>query len=423
MRGHFAFILSFAAVAALLVTTMPAQAASAISDELQVDIDSMAAVKGISFDEALNRYNMRQQSSAVVDAIGHDKQNFGGIWQDDSNGRWRMHVMVTNLSAINSHAIASAMPDNVPFEWQQVKYNYATLEAIQLELIDLGNTIVGASRFSSISVDVPGNRVVVAFPAADPELQAQISAKYGEPVEFVIEPPGEAVSCNDTNDPEGGSRYNCTYWRGGIMLQKIKGDNGAKCTMTMWAKKNSTTKGIVSAGHCGNANPSDPYHKFWHNSVLVGTESINSTRGNGLLGNLYRSDSLFIPTTQAGVSYNKIYETPSSKAYSITSDKSWVQQIVGDWVCKHGVGTDWLGLGFGRDCGTITNYSTIWNANGRNVPVKAGSMNLLGGDSGAPMAYKGHLFGLGVANGPSRWSITDDVEADLGVTFCMTATC
>ena len=88
---------------------------------------------------------------------------------------------------------------------------------------------------------------------------------------------------------------------------------------------------------------------------------------------------------------------------------------------------------FGRQCGQIINSDTTVVAGGHTIPAKQADFNgtcaffcdgygVSGGDSGASVIYNGYLFGL-ADDSNGKYSVADDVEADMGVTFCMTASC
>ena len=114
-RHWFSAAIPISVMTVLLMAVTPVGASPSNSDQEQIDISSMAAAKGITFDEALARHNMREEASRAVEAINLDTQNFAGIYQDDSNGQWRMHVMVANPEAIASEQIQNVLPAGVRF--------------------------------------------------------------------------------------------------------------------------------------------------------------------------------------------------------------------------------------------------------------------------------------------------------------------
>ena len=71
----------------------------------------------------------------------------------------------------------------------------------------------------------PHDQVVVATPVADPELWTALAQTYGDALRLVVEDTGKAVNCESTDDPEGGSRYNCTPYRGSIEAQTVAGQH------------------------------------------------------------------------------------------------------------------------------------------------------------------------------------------------------
>jgi hypothetical protein len=236
------------------------------------------------------------------------------------------------------------------------------------------------------------------------------------------------VSCNATDDPEGGSRYNCTPWRGGIEIQTIGGSHTNHCTMTMWARgrSNHSNRFIITAGHCGAL---DTYQTFYHNGDPVGT---SSTSMDSLNMASPLSDSRKVPAADNTTQMNRVYETPSTKSYAVTGLIAGGNESVGDWVCKLGTGTGHSGglLTFGRMCGQIYKINDHWLSNGKTITGPAADFNgtaysgdgASGGDSGAVVVYAGVLYGLADTS-LGQFSTADAVQDDLNVDFCMTVDC
>lgn len=148
------------------------------------------------------------------------------------------------------------------------------------------------------------------------------------------------------------------------------------CTSGFAVKHIDNTKGIATAGHCGNAQ------------VLGG---INLTYKNGIYS--YSHDVQW-HTAVGNTIKNQIRYKLDGTRRNITATKSRVSQSVGTVVCKYGQTTAYT-------CGKISskNYapSYVANANATFIRVDntAGYTDLTaGGDSGGPWFVNGTAYGI-----------------------------
>lgn len=393
-----------------------------VSDELRQDLVGIAKTMGFSVSEAYRRHELREKADAAIAAATADKSNFAGAFQDDVDGTWRLRILYVGDATSARAEIASLIPDSFPVSWEQVRYSAADLEGIHDAVVDLWFEL-GIQRINYVAIDVAHNQVIVATPTEDRDLSHQLASAYGSAVKTIVEVPGRPVACNSTTDLEGGSRFNCTPWRGGIEAQKVDGQHTGMCTLTMWARHqdNSSLKYLITAGHCGNEDS----QTFYHNGISIGVSTVNSLNLSSPL-----SDSRRIPATGNSTQMNRIYETPTTKSYAITSVRSETSQDVNDWVCKVGVGDST----FGRLCGQITATGTFSVAGypfvftGRRADFNGtcwfacDGWGLSGGDSGATVVYNQQIHG--VATTDNGWySLANRVQTDLDVFFCLNVTC
>jgi hypothetical protein len=404
--------LAFAS-ASVATGTGEGDGANSFSDELRQDLAAIAEIKGITFQEAARRHDLREQAAPVIAAVVADSSRFADVFQDDSDGTWKLRILFVGDEQESRAQLASALPAGLPVQWEKVQHSAEALGRVRSEVIQLWHEI-GLDRISEVSVDAESNRVVVGLPARDPDLSKILEARYGDAVGTKLVPPDEPAACNAVNDLEGGSRYNCTPLRGGIRLEFP----GGPCSTMMWGKNKTTptTKYMITAGHCADLNNID----FFHNGALVG----RSNRISWTLANP-RSDSRRIPTAGNATQMNRVYETPNAKSYAITSVKGWGAQQLNDWVCKLGVGPAF----FGRSCGQIINADTTIMMFDKVTPAKRADFNganagtgIDGGDSGGSVVYSGSIFGI-VSTLGGKYSVGRDVEHDMNLWLCLNIDC
>jgi hypothetical protein len=416
MRTILACLVFICAIATF--PNSPASASDSMTDELRGELAAIAAQTGISFEEASRNHQYREDASEAIDAVLADAKSFAGAYHDRAHGTWSLSVQYVAGSSDERDRVAALLPTDVPVHWNLVERSYADLERIREQVIQRWKEI-GLAKITGTSISASQNRVVIATPQPDEEILKEFSERYGDAVSFRVDSDSFPVACAGTNDPEGGSRFHCTPWRGGIEAQTMQNLRANRCTFTMWAKNKSIAGAfyLITAGHCGNISSQE----FWHNAISVGVSTVNS-----LQFTYPNSDSRRVPAT-ATTSMNIVYETPTTKSYAI--DHLAGSQIEGDWVCKLGVGGGDTST-FGRQCGQIIDQQTDFvSINGKLVPAKQADFNgsgsgsgLAGGDSGASVVYNGALFGL-VAMGDGKYVTASNIQSDLNVWFCMNASC
>lgn len=412
-----AVITSLPGVATATADELPGN----LSAELRADLEAVSRLRGIALEEAHRRHTLRQSAEPAIRAALADPTRFGGAFQDDSSGSWTLRVLHVGDRA-EAESRLTELLGYLPVVWERVKYSAADLERIHDEIGEFWRRS-GIELMRHVLIDAPRNRVVVGTSSRNAELEADLVDLYGDAVAFETRATGEPVACDGNNDPEGGSRHNCTPWRGGIKTTAGNGSNPSYCTTMMWARRKDSAahKFLITAGHCGN----EDNQTFYHNGTAIGVSTINSLNLDDPL-----TDSRRIPANGNITQMNRIYETPAVRSYAITSLRAAGSQNVNDWVCKHGVGE----TTYGRLCGQITasgsfsvqGYSFIFV--GRRADFNGtcwfacDGWGLSGGDSGAPVAYNGQLYGL-ATTGNGWYSLANRVETDLNVWFCLNTNC
>lgn len=416
-------------IATLLALAWPSGAMgkqSNLSDELILDLTTTAQIRDVTFEQALADFYAREAASPVVEAVANDADHFGGAYSDYSSGIFELHVLYVAADARDQ--LRRIVPAGVPVIWELVARTQGQLKAIQEQIVSDWQKNAEEIEITGVRTDLINNQVVISVNEPNEDLEAFYEAQFGDAVRTVIAPPSSPVSdCTDTQDPEGGSRYACTPFRGGIELQKTGNDHTGHCTMTMWAKgqSNPANRFIISAGHCASYGN----WTFCHNGDVVGT---SSAAMDSLNDSNPKSDSRKVPAADNTTQMNRVYETPSSKSYVISSKRPVINQALGDWVCKIGTGTGTSGglPTFGRQCGQIYDIDSPFIMNGHTIYGKAADFNgtayggqgVSGGDSGASVVYNGQLYGLADTT-TGQYSLWNAIEDDLNVSFCMTANC
>lgn len=152
------------------------------------------------------------------------------------------------------------------------------------------------------------------------------------------------------------------------------GLNVSGCTSGFTVRNSAGTRGITTAGHCGNSQSLGGYALTLRGEAYSGSYDI---QWHNASGHTY-------PNTI------KV----SSGTRSITATRSRTSQTVGSQVCKQGMTT-------GYTCGTISTISYCASGACTWVRVAGNGTNLSeGGDSGGPWfsgntAYGSHTYGMG----------------------------
>lgn len=146
------------------------------------------------------------------------------------------------------------------------------------------------------------------------------------------------------------------------------------CTTGFTVRTSSGTRGVSTAGHCGNTQSLSGYALTFRGEAYSGSYDIQWHNASG---------HTFPNTIKVG-----------SSTRSITGTRTRANQTVGSQVCKQGKTT-------GYTCGTISTTSYCASGACTWVRVAGNGTNLSeGGDSGGPWfsgntAYGSHTYGIG----------------------------
>jgi hypothetical protein len=146
------------------------------------------------------------------------------------------------------------------------------------------------------------------------------------------------------------------------------------CTTGFTVRNSAGTRGVSTAGHCGNSQSLSGYSLTFRGEAYSGSYDIQWHNASG---------HTFPNTITVG-----------SGTRSITGTRSRTSQTVGSQVCKQGKTT-------GYTCGTISTISYCASGACTWVRVAGNGTNLSeGGDSGGPWfsgntAYGSHTYGIG----------------------------
>jgi hypothetical protein len=146
------------------------------------------------------------------------------------------------------------------------------------------------------------------------------------------------------------------------------------CTSGFTVRNSAGTRGISTAGHCGNSQTLSGYALTFRGEAYSGSYDIQWHNASG---------HTYPNTIKVG-----------SGTRSITATRSRTSQTVGSQVCKQGRTT-------GYTCGTISTISYCASGACTWVRVAGNGTNLSeGGDSGGPWfsgntAYGSHTYGIG----------------------------
>jgi hypothetical protein len=120
-----------------------------------------------------------------------DVVNFAGVYFDD---RATLHIMYVGDERAPRDRVAALLPVDALVVWTQVERSYGRLRDIRNEIEVLWQQI-GLDRINGVSVSASENRVVVATPREDAELQSVLASRYKDAVGFKVTAAGEPLIC------------------------------------------------------------------------------------------------------------------------------------------------------------------------------------------------------------------------------------
>jgi hypothetical protein len=342
--GPFRRIIVTAYVLAAMVTMAPQPTAIQADSGPNPDANQYSKSAGVTYAEAVRQLALQPVIGALQETlVTKEGSTFAGLFIEHQP-RYRVVARFTSDSAATLNRYISGGPLDQIVESEDAAYSLADLEATQARLI---KEYAGTSV--TVDIDVRQDRVAVGVPTTStlsPSLLAADAASPSVQVTMGVQP-----------------RTPATTLYGGLQL------SGCTSGFTIYYGTNKANRGIVTAGHCSNSQ-SYAGHALTYQ---------NDERHDGNWD--YQSHKL------AGATYqNKVQDGASGTTRSIGAVTYWVNQNVGDFVCKYGYVTHY-------GCG----YIVAKNASGCVSPP-AGTMYIKvdsdpngtgydlaeGGDSGGP---------------------------------------
>ncbi len=359
-RSAFAVTL----VALLVLTILGSSDVSA--QPVDADASVYAAMFGVTPSEAMRRLKL-QSEAAELDAFleAATPAVFGGLWlQHEPEFK-----VVVQYAASARDAIARYIPNRLQ-QFAELRPSTYSLAALRGELsrfvgnwnrpFDVGINV----RESVIEVNTISEQSVIAWARSN-----GVALPSSARVVTVASLPWPAADIY-----------------GGLGL------DGSGCTSGFSVVNGSGTRGITSAGHCGDANS-------YQGSDLPFV--------SGTFGGLY---DVQWHTAPAFIVRNWMWD--GSSVRDITSRTFWGNQPVGGFVCK-------FGRNSGYGCGTIARKDDIPSCVpfARPVWVRLGTSGM-GGDSGGPVFLGNSAYGTISCADASVviYSAIDFVEGGVGVT-------
>lgn len=412
---HLSLVMLFALMLA------PAAWAQEQPPSIPQDAPDLADRIGTSDAIAAERMKDRDSLDSVIAFVRSNPNSFADSYVEFEADGVTLTVLVAraNDAAVDQmHALAGQTRQGAHVRVLTVEHSHRDLSQIQDELNQLFFDDSLGFRATGVAIDVRTNRVELSV-ADHVEIASNwVAKRYGEAV-FVIE--GELIDVACTH------AISCFPMRGGIeMYGYVNGQAKSLCTWGLGARNANGNKFLVTAGHC-EEYPSQSNMLFEHTSTSLGYGGMNSK--DGPLCNW--TDSLLIPTGTVSYERNKIRQSSTSDLYAITATKAYSGMTVGDpvkWVGSqswpyHSGDINNLDVTYpDNDCFQgVTNTVRVYSTGTKRVTAF--------GDSGGPVYWSGNIFGTiarGQDTGSNKmmaFSLAEETENALNITFCHSATC
>lgn len=341
VSGRIAIVVCLLA-AVVIAAPVPSEVRATSS--VSADAEQYAHSAGVTLAEAVQQLALQPIIGALQEALTErEGSTFGGLFIEHQP-RYRVVVLFTAQPSQTLEPYVLNGPLDRIVDPQLARYSLADLEAVQAHLV---REYAGTSV--TVDVDVRSNRVEVSVPD---------SASLDKPLAT-----SDATSPLVRITTGAPARTPATTLYGGLQL------SGCTSGFTIYYGTNAANRGIVTAGHCGNTQ------SFGGNALTYQ----NDERHDGNWD--YQSHKL------AGATYkNIVQDGVSGTTRSIGAVTYWINQNVGDFVCKYGYVTHY-GCGYivSRnasgcvDAPVGTNYIKV-----DSDPNGTGYDLAQGGDSGGP---------------------------------------
>ncbi len=349
-----AFFLSVSAVAVDDSRDQKPQDSTALPAEMVEAIERDLGLSPAEFQEILRIE--RQAGSMIARAEEEFGEHYGGTWiARDRNGVPRLVVATTSMAATQAAAARLGIGRDADGpELREVRFSLNELERTVDSFNDaaakpLARELAG---IHSWGIDLPSNRVVVvtATDVSTRALDFFAASKVDlDMLDFEVSKHEPSTLANVV----GGFRYN-------------------NCSIG-FAVRQGTTKGFVTAGHCGGAGT----------LVRIGGVAVGHVQQSNFPG----SDAAWANVRQSDNLFNLVWLYSGSSTYAVTGSS---EAPIGAAVCRSGFRTGWR-------CGTLTR---------NNVSVNYGSGMVYGLRESNACAGQGDSGGSWVATANQAQGVT-----------------
>jgi hypothetical protein len=337
-------------------------------EALELDAEQIASQTGMPADDVLHELELAPAvEKLVADARELAGDRFAGAWIE-REPTWHLRVALTAGGPVALDALVGEA--DVPVE---IEYREGPSEEILIEEADLLAEWAAATP----GIDGVGSNIQVPELVVYANDEAALTSR-GLPV---APSSGIAVRFVSSGQPAASE----AVLRGGAAA--------STCTTGFTVQANSSNRGFVTAGHCGNS-------QSWA-STPTGSPGASSTFGGE------------IHSATADIQYHRITSPHSTSNTFYGSSSSTATIRNGTGVATVGLHLCHRGKVTGSSCGNVTDttFAPTWNgacgtATCRAVFVRVDGLNLEGspGDSGGPWFRGGAAYGIHMGGG-AAWKV------------------
>jgi hypothetical protein len=333
----------------------PSQARPEIVDGVQQDAAAYAAQFGVSVQEGVRRLYLQDAANALNARLTEEQAaTFAGL-SIEHTPEFRVTARFTRGGEATIRPyLSTALRQVVRVEGAQF-----TLRELESSLEAGYERVRGAGIEAAGGVDVRANRAQVHV------LRGRAAAARATLAAARTSLSGTGAADAAVVEVDALPREEITMY-GGLSI--------STCTTGFTVRNSAGTRGVSTAGHCGNSQTLSGYALTYLGESYSGSYDVQWHNGSG---------HTFTNTIKV-----------SSSTRAITGTRSRSSQTVGSQVCKQGKTT-------GYTCGTIVTTSYCASGACTWVHVGGNGTNLSeGGDSGGPWfsgntAYGSHTYGMG----------------------------
>lgn len=278
-------------------------AASAAVQEANAIKAYRTSYPGLSESQARTAYTQQRQRKDVYEQV--TGATFGGAWYDPPTGV--LHLAVTTAAAAAKAADAGRTA-GIAVTTHRVRHSYANLEKRAAALrADTG--ALGKAARGQVGIDVQGNRVVAAVPAAK---LAGVRSAAPSGVALVADP-----GIRTEEDAGCTARNACDYTiRAGSMLWY--GSAGYVCSVGFTARTASNQRYVYTAGHCNSGGAT------WGTGGQYIGPMTSAVQSGAVDAGIIRVDNPWFAGDHGG----EIYKTLSVNYTAPTLGYIWVGDVV-----------------------------------------------------------------------------------------------